>query len=189
MFINLHGLPSLFCLLQAHFSLGNKYLSVCMDILTKCRTPPHLFDICLGGSHNRPKCMANSTLSNYDYNQLCIPKLESLTVLTKLPWFLYYCMIIHNNDDDDAVGGGGDKNHQIRHSYLLIVPQQKKNHATMSLHVSSMHYQSSGLSDKSRIITLQIYWTILSESFLFQLSKYHYTDIFLLFTSMAEQLR
>lgn len=110
-------------------------------------------------------------------------KTESLTVLTKLPLTLYYCMIIHSNDDD---AGGGDKN-QIRYSYLLIVPQLL-NHATLSLHVSSMHYQSSGLSDNSQIITLQIYWTMLSEALLFQPSRYHYTDIFLLFTSTVEQL-
>jgi hypothetical protein len=42
-----------------------------------------------------------------------------------VPWLPHYCMIIHNNDDDDDDddAGGGDKNHQIRHSYLLRVPQ------------------------------------------------------------------
>jgi len=58
-------------------------------------------------------------------------------------------MIIHNNDDDDDDDdSGGDKNHQIRHPYLLIVPQLKKPRYNEST-VSSMHYQSSGLSDSS----------------------------------------
>jgi len=134
MFINLQGLPPLLCLIQAHLSLGNKYLSVCMDILTwrqmgglnvkfltKRTSPPYLFDIHSGGSQNHSKCMANSTISNHDWDWLCIAKLESITGLTKLPQLLHYCMIIHNNGDD--AGGDGDKNNQIRHSYLLIVPQ------------------------------------------------------------------
>jgi hypothetical protein len=46
----------------------------------------------------------------------CALQNYSITILTKLPWLLHYCMIMHNNDDD--AGGGGDKNNQIRHSYL-----------------------------------------------------------------------